>query len=455
MQYDLQIENVSSIKRKLRFTIAQDVIKGELDLAFKDLKRNARLPGFRKGKVPRRILEARFGSQVRSDISSRLIDRSWREASTSLELAGQPRLREPGDVNQQKDFIFTIEVDVKPNVEINNYRGVEVPYRVLNITDEEVDADISRQLATRASIQEVTEDRPVQSGDQVLAELVLTEGDEELAREAGTMINTSNERFYPGIESFLIGMSKDDDKSGEVTIADSTIFDHLKGKTLQATAKVLSIQAMATPELTDELAAELNFEGGAMGMRVAVQMKLQSDREAAARNQSRVDLLQVLVDKNEFDVPDGMVEEQLQALVEELCVRRAYGGTDPRSIKFSDAEIADLRTRATFAAKASCILAAVSRQEKIEVGDADLDSRISEIAAMRGQAVEAIRGYLEREGAFDVLRDRILEEKTLEWLLENADLKEVAAETPAVTDEDAQGADDDESASSDSDAAEE
>jgi trigger factor len=439
MQYDLQIENVSSIKRKLRFTIAQDVIKGELDLAFKDLKRNARLPGFRKGKVPRRILEARFGSQVRSDISSRLIDRSWREASTSLELAGQPSLREPGDVNQQKDFIFTIEVDVKPNVEINNYRGVEVPYRVLNITDEEVDADISRQLATRASIQEVTEDRPVQSGDQVLAELVLTEGDEELAREAGTMINTSNERFYPGIESFLIGMSKDDEKSGEVTIADSTIFDHLKGKTLQATAKVLSIQAMATPELTDELAAELSFEGGAMGMRVAVQMKLQSDREAAARNQSRVDLLQVLVDKNEFDVPDGMVEEQLQALVEELRVRRAYGGQDPRSIRFSDAEMEDLRRRARFAAKASCILAAVSRQEDIIVSDVDIDARIEEIAGMRGQTTSAIRGYLEREGATGVLRERLLEEKTLEWLLENAELIHEELSVEAADTEEAAG----------------
>ena len=133
-----------------------------------------------------------------------------------------------------------------------------------------------------------------------------------------------------------------------------------------------------------------------------------------------------------------MVEEQLQALIEELRVRRAYDGTDPRSIKFSDSEIDDLRKRATFAAKASCILAAVSRQEKIDVGDADLDAKIAEIASMRGQAVEAIRGYLEREGAFDVLRDRILEEKTLEWLLENADLKEVAAEAETISDEDAQ-----------------
>jgi trigger factor len=437
MQYDLQIDNVTPIKRSLRFTIAQDVVQGELNQAFKDLKKNASLPGFRKGKVPRNILEARFGKQVRSDISSRLIDQSWREASADLEVAGSPKLREPGDLNNKKDFIFTIEVDVKPEVEVTSYRGVEVPYRVLSISDEEVDADVKRLLVSRSSIQEVTEARPVQSGDQVLAELVLTEGDEELAREAGTMINTSNERFYPGIESLLIGMSKDEEKTGEVTIADDTIFEHLKGKTLQATAKVLSIQAMAAPELDDALAEELGYEGGAVGMRAAVQMKLQSSRDESARNQARVDLLQVLVDNNEFDVPDGMVDEQLQALVEELRVRRAYGGQDPRSIRFSDAEMEDLRRRARFAAKASCILAAVARQEDIVVSETDIDDRIAEIAGMRGQTTQAIRGYLERENATGVLRDRLLEEKTLEWLLENAELQheELVAELPETAGE--------------------
>ena len=184
-------------------------------------------------------------------------------------------------------------------------------------------------------------------------------------------------------------------------------------------------------------------------MKAAVAMKLQSARDEGARNEARVALLQKLVETNDFEVPGGMVDEQLNALVEELKVRRAYGGTDPRSIKFSDDELADLRKRATFAAKASCVLAAVSRQENITAGDADLNNKIAEIAGMRGQTVEAIRGYLEREGAFDVLRERILEEKTLEWLYDNADLKEVTDEPQAVTDEDAQSAEDSEPAGSD------
>jgi trigger factor len=459
MQYELQVENLSSIRRLLHFTISQNVVKSELDIAFRDLKNQARLPGFRKGKVPRNILEAKFGRQIRSDVSSRMIDESYREAIISLEVAGQPALENRGDISGKSSFSFTIGVDVRPEIEVTDYTGVEVNFKANAVSDEELDAEIARLLSGRARIEEVTDERAVESGDFVLAEVKLVKGEgddaEELANEAGTLVNTGAERYYPGIEPLLIGLKKEESAEGAVTIGEDTVFEHLRGAELHATVKVLNIQAHVVPELSDEVAAELKYEGGADGMKAAVAMKLQSSRDEGARNQARVDLLQKLVEANDFEVPGGMVEEQLQALIEELRVRRAYGGTDPRSIKFSDAEIADLRTRATFAAKASCILAAVSRQEKIEVGDADLDSRISEIAAMRGQAVEAIRGYLEREGAFDVLRDRILEEKTLEWLLENADLKEIAAETPAVTDEDAQGADDGESASSDSDAAEE
>ena len=423
MSYDLQIENVSPIKRRLRFTVPQETVNSELNTAYEAIKDQARLPGFRKGKVPRNILEARFGKQVRGDVSNRLVSQSWSQEAEKFNLAGQPRLKESNEVSSRTDFIFTIEIDIRPDVAVDGYKGVEIPYRVATVSDDEISAEIERLLKGQARIEEVTDDRPVEAGDFVQIELVLKDGDEELAREAGTMVNTASERYYPGVEELLLGMSRDEEKSGTVTIGEGSIFEHLRGKSLEATAKVLSIQANRVPALSDEIAESMGYEGGADAMRAAIQMKLQQSRDEAARNQARVDLLQKLVDANSFDVPDGMVSEQLNALVEELRVRRAYGGQDPRSIRFSDKEMEDLRQRATFAAKASCILDAVARQESIEATDDDVNARIEEIAGMRGQTAEAIRGYLAREGAFDVLRDRILEEKTLEWLLERADLK--------------------------------
>ena len=159
-------------------------------------------------------------------------------------------------------------------------------------------------------------------------------------------------------------------------------------------------------------------------MRNAIRAQLQEQVDETAKNQARANLLRVLVDANEFEVPSGMVNEQHQALLEELRIRRAYSGQDPRTMRLSDAEAADVRERATFAAKASCILMSIAKKEGIEAQDADVQKKIQEIAELRGQAAEAIRGYLDRDDAMGTLKTRILEEKALEWLMERSKLVE-------------------------------
>ena len=435
MQYDLRIEDVSPIRRRLHITVESAQVQGELTRALREYKNKVKLPGFRPGKVPQNLIEARFGKQIKSEVSGRIIDRTYRLVVDKLDVAGQPALEDSGEIEAGNSFTFVIGVDVKPAVTVSGYHGVVVPYVVPVVSEVQVDAAVASRVRSQSRIVEVQDDRPVQSGDLVLTSLTLKDGESVVAEEPGTMVHTTAERYYPGVEALLMGQSKGSKVTGSVTIGAGAVRDELRGQTLTLEAEILAIQAQVAPALSDELAAELGFEGGADGMRLGLRAKLQETADEGARNQSRVDLLQKLVELNPFDVPAGMVDEQLQALVEELRVRRAWTGQDPRSIRFTDAEIADLRQRAMFAAKASCILAAVAELESIAVGDDDIDAKIREIADMRGQAVEAIRGYLEKENAFPVLRTRILEEKTLEWLLEQAKLEALdaapAAEAPA------------------------
>ncbi len=433
MQYELNVESVSTIRRRLHFTLAKGEVKGELDRAFSDLKRKVRIPGFRPGKVPRQLLEARFGPQITGEVSGKLIDRVWRLAARDLEVAGQPALEDQGELKLGADFAFTIGVDVKPVLELDGYKGVAVSYTTRPVADGDVERRVQARLAGKARMVEI-DDRGVQPGDVVLAAITLDADGETLADEPGTMVSTVGERYYPGVEALLLGLAKGESAEGEVTIGEGSAYEHLRGKAVQAKVRVEGINANKIPDLDDALAEELGYEGGADGMRGAIRLEIETALQEEGRTQARVALLQKLVADNSFDVPSGMVDEQLQALVEELKVRRAYAGEDPRTIRFSEAEMADLRGRATFAAKSSVILAAVARQEGIDCTPADLDAKIEEIASLRGQTVQAIRGYLEREDAMPVLTDRILEEKTLEWLLENADLsvsEEAAAPAPA------------------------
>lgn len=432
MQYDVQVEEVSSFRRRLRFTVPAATVSGELDKAYKDLKVKAKVPGFRPGKASKRVLEERFGDRVRSEVGGKLIDQSYRLAVMGLSPVGQPALSESDDLAANADFTFVVEVDVRPEVTVSGYRGLGVTLAQDVVTDEQLDEALKVRLARRARIVEVAEDRAVAAGDFVLSELSLTADGVELANEPGTLINTGSERFYPGIEALLIGLKKGESATGDITIAETSSLGHLKGKAVTATVKALALQARTVPALDDETAKEMGHDS-AEALSAAVRFELQSQRDEVARNNARVALLQKLVEAHSFDVPDQMVEEQLEALTEELKVRRAYAGEDVRGLRFSETELNDLRSRARFAARASLILSAVARQEEIVVTDADIDAKIEEIAASRQQSAHAIRGYLEQEGAISVLTDRILEERTLEWLLENAEVvAEPAAEAEAA-----------------------
>jgi len=279
-------------------------------------------------------------------------------------------------------------------------------------------------LSGQARIEEVTDTREVQAGDLVVTALTLTQSGVELVNEPGTMIHTVAERYYPGVEPMLIGMSAGDEKSEEVTIGQQTENEDIAGETVLAKVKVISIQAHVVPELDDEVAKALEFDS-AKDMTAKIKAQLAEFAENTGKNQARVSVLEKLVELNTFDVPQGMIDEQLKALMDELRMRQAYMGHDPKSLQFSDAEMVDLRTRAGFAARASCVLDGVARQEGIEVTEADLEAKIAEMAEQRGQPVEAIKGYIEQENASSVLTARIQEEKTLDWLLDNAKVTKV------------------------------
>jgi trigger factor len=426
----VDVESVGSFQKRITLTVPPERVSGELDKAYKQLARRVRLRGFRPGKAPRRVLEARFGAQVEADVAQELINVGWRHALDNNELqpVSQPNLSDSGSVKSKNGFSFTITVDVRPEVELSQYTELDVGYPKVEVTSEEVDAAVAARLEGEAKLEEVS-GRPVEDGDMALVELTVTDGDDEVAKEMGTMIRTGGDPYYPGIESLVVGAEVGQEVSGEVSFGADARTEAVAGRTLPVTLKVLSIQSYTTPELDDELADKLGFEGGAEGMRTAIEGQIREQRDLLARNQARANLLEELIKANKFDVPTGMIEQSLQMLVEELKMQQAYRtGRDPRTIHFGDAQMADLRIRAEFAAKSALILEYVSKKENIEVTDADLDAKYQELADQRGQTVEAVKGWFTKDDAVGELKDRILEEKTLDWLLERANLVEPSPE---------------------------
>jgi len=427
----MQIELISegSYRRTLKVTAPADTVKQELDKAYRDLGKRARLRGFRPGKAPRKVLEARFGPQVASDVAAEIIQRAYTDglAQHELEPVSRPRVDRDTEPAAGKDFEFSISVEIKPQISLDNYTGVDVVYPQAEVADDEVERAVAARLEQSRRLVEV-DDRAVQEGDQVMVELRVKDGDEDVAYEPGTMVQTSGDAWYTGVESLIVGLEKDGETTGEVSFADSARTESVAGKTLPTTVKVLSIQAYEVPELNDELAEELGYEGGADGMRQAIRAELQSGRDDMARNQARANLLQALIDSNEFDVPPGLVDQQLDVLLNELRMQQAYRGGDPRQVNFSEAQIADLRIRSEFAVKGGLILEFVVREHELEVTDDDIERKITELADERGQSADAIRAYFDTDEAMGELEERLIEEKALDWLLERANIVEAPEE---------------------------
>lgn len=419
-----QVDQISAFQKRLQFTVPAAEVDKKISEAFRVLSQRVNIPGFRRGKVPRKVLDQRFGRQVRADVAADLINNQFRVAAVDMEFLGQPEV-DRAELNEGTDFTFAITVQVKPQVEAKEYTGVKVDFPVPSVTDDQVEALVKARLAGQSRLVEVEDERPVGKGDLALTEIVLVEDGQEKTIESGTMINTAGDRYYPGVESLLVGLSKGQSNTGSVTIGQNAGIESLRGKTVDVKVTVLGIQVSQVPELTDATAAELGYEGGVEAMKAALRMEEESRATEASRNVARVNLLQKLISTHAFDVPPAMVDSHLQLLLEELRIQAAYRGRDPRSIRYSEAQMADLRQRAEFAARASLLLEAVARQEGIEITDADLEAKYQEIADMRGQRVEAIRGYFAKDNAVGELKKRLLEERTLDWLLERAEFVDV------------------------------
>ena len=432
----VQVDQLTATQKRIAITVPQAEVKKKVDDAFKRYAGKINLPGFRRGHIPRNIIEARFGKQIRSEVASDLMNFKFREAVVDVEYLGQPEVETAADLLDTADFSFAIKVQVKPSVQVSDYTGVKVDFPLAVVSDEQVEAQIRGKLGGAARLVAVEEDRPVQMGDLVLTEIAVA----DKVVESGTMVNTQGDRYYPGVDALVLGLSKGGSATGNITFGANAPAQALRGQSHEVRVTVHGIQVSKVPDLSDDVATELGFEGGVEAMRAALRMQEESAANEAARNQARVNLLQVLLGRHTIEVPPAMVDSHLQLLLEELRIQAAYRGRDPRSLRYSEAQMADLRERAAFAARSSMLLDAVAKAESIVISDDDLEAKYQEIADMRGQRKEAIKGYFAKDNAVEELRKRLSEERTLDWLLERAELvtteqksEEAAPESLTVT----------------------
>ena len=420
----IQIENTGPIEKKIFFEIPGEVVSQEVDSTYRTLNQNVKLKGFRPGKVPRSILERYYKTQVENEVIAKLIEDSYEKAVEEHHLhpVAAPTILDR-TFEAGKDFKYTVTIEVKPEITVEGYLGLEVERPPVTVTEEEVEARLKGLQDSHAKLKPVEADRPVQEKDLAIVDF---EGRLEGKPLEGWKVNdhlveVGSQSLVGGLDQKLVGLPCRQERNITLTLPETYPQKALAGKEIQVRLQVKEIKEKVLPALDDEFAKEVGDFSTLQDLRARVRKSLEEQKEAQANQAAKEKLMDLLREKHSFAVPKSMVERQVQHLVARTELHLARQGLKLDSASADSQRVREsLTPAAEKEVRGSLILGKVAEQEKISVGDDELEQRLQHLAGGLNQRVEAVKNYYEKKDRLEDLRALMLEEKTLEFLLSKA-----------------------------------
>ena len=424
-------EKVSGNKAKLTFTVPAEQFDEAMQKAFLKLRGRINVPGFRKGKAPRRMIETLYGEGVFYDDAFELLFPDVYEAAVKeydLHPVDRPQI-DLDEIGAGKDLKFHLEVFVRPDVTLGEYKGLTVEAEQQKLTDEMVDARIS-QDQEKASRTIDVDDRPMQEGDTVNLDYAGTV--DGVAFAGGTAANQTlkigSHQFIEGFEEQMIGMNIGEEKDLQVKFPDEYHAEELKGKDAVFHVKVNGIQVTEKPELDDDFAADISefntFAEYKDSIVKELTEKVNKSNEIAAENA----LVDKAVENAQMDVPQAMIDDQAEYMVREMAMRMSYKGLKIEDyMKYTGQTIEGMKAmykpEAEKRVKTELVIDAIRKAEKIEPTEADIEKAIADQAERNGLDVETFKKDLTDEQK-DYLKDNAAIQLVLDLLKKDATILE-------------------------------
>jgi trigger factor len=398
----IKIEDKSSIKKVLSIEIPKEDITAELDKAYSELSKNVELKGFRKGKIPRKVLENRFSKNVLADLKSKLIQTSFAEAVEQLNLPviGTP-LSDPPDIEPDKTYVVDITVEVKPELDDIEIEGIALKKTKYEVFDEQIESQLYMIQKTLAKKETISEARPVKENDFVLIDYEgFLDGEPygKTPKIENYMMGIGQNEMPKEFAEKLIGSIPVQDLEIEVAYDENHAFDDLKGKTILYKVKLKEIKEEILPELNDEMARELGKYQTLEELKTVIRKDLKTSYAARVRHELAEQIFQHLLDKCEFEVPNAFIEGEINDIIMET--ERAYASNN---MKLEDTGLSRdaLRTQyrevAEKQARRHMILDKIIIQEKLELSDEEMNEGFAKMALQMNSSMEAVKDFFNQE----------------------------------------------------------
>ena len=423
------VEEISSIKKKVSIEISEDQVNKEVESFYKDLGKKAKIKGFRPGKVPRDILERYFKDYVKAEVIQKLIEETYPQALSETDLHPvSPPVIDPGGFEDGKPFQYSAMIEVKPDIQLEEYTGLKIEGKKEEVKDEEVEERLKALQNLHANLKTISEARPIQTGDYVIVDYEARLGGKPL--EGGKAIDFTVEvgsgQFIPAFEEKLIGLKPEEEKEIEVSFPEDYGYQKWAGKTISFHVKIKEIKEKILPPLDDEFAKDLGDYSSFEELKVKLKGEIEKENELALERQLKDQVVDQLLEINPFDVPESLVGEQAKAMVSDTKLRLAAQGVALKKLGVSEEKLQeDYKAMAQKQVRTFLILEKIAGAEGIAVTDEEADDRLREMSERMHQKFDVVKRYYEKNGLLPEVKAGIIRDKTLNFLLEKANISYV------------------------------
>jgi trigger factor len=426
----VRIEEVSPVERKLIVEVPWPTVEGRLSDAYRELSKQVQLKGFRKGKVPRSVLEQMFGRRVREEVAVQLVRESFLTAATEhkLEAVSEPIVQDAPKIVKGKPFAFEAIVEVKGEIESVDYSGMELTRRKIEVSDAEVDKALENVQREQTELRPIEGREALAEGDLAAISITGSVGEHEVNRPQLTVdLGDPEHEPLPGLGAKLIGMALDaKDQELEIPIPEDHEDKEIAGRTAKLTVSVLDAREKDVPAIDDDLAKDTGEAETLEELRGVLRRKLEERVEQEIRSNLRDQALKQLIEKNQIPIASSLIERAAQLKAARF---QAMLGIPAGQDELLGDEIREkLREGADDDVRGQLLLDKVATVENLDVSEEEIGERVERMAKAQGQTPARLRAEMERDGRLSNLQFQLLQEKVLDFLVSKATVTEVEAE---------------------------
>ena len=425
------VEDQSSVKKVLHIEVPQEDVTREVDSAYAELKKTAKIKGFRPGKTPRSVLERMYKKDVNADVSQKLIQDALVEAitETKLKLVGMPQV-DPPELKNGSAYAFDAACEVQPEISDIDYKGLNLKKTLYQASDSEIDVQLQRLRQNMAQRNVIEEERPVREGDLAVVDY---EGyqdgkpHEETQKTENFAIKVGDGHVIKDLDDGLVGMTVGEEKTIDAVFPEDYGNEALAGQKIEFRVKLNEIREEILPELNDEFARGLSDEFGTLDvLKTKIRENVQSGYDKRMEQELHEQIYQQLLEKTEFEVPDAMVDAELEQIIREAEQSFQYNNKTFEDVGLTREKLAEnYRPTAEKQVRRHLILSKLIDQETLELSDEELDKGFQEMADTYRQPVDQIKAYYnQNQDGLTFFKHTLLEKKALDIIIDNSVIEE-------------------------------